>query len=194
MQSPPCHPGLVPKLRLETRLSAQLRCPAGASAHGQRPAAETEFRPQLRSQTEFWNEDGREWVAKQNEGRSLVALLENSPAAWPMRTLFTHLGRWEKGKPPESGKYAQCSVRTPEYHLVSTAKGDQPKWMLFDVRTDSGEKQDIAAEHAEIVAEMGAAYEKWWASVVPMMVNENVPLAPANPFWTLHEKQFGTAP
>ena len=45
-----------------------------------------------------------------------------------------------------------------------------------------------------LVAEMSAAYEKWWASVVPMMVNENVPLAPANPFRTLYKKQFGTAP
>ena len=135
-----------------------------------------------------------EKVAKQNEGRSLVPLLENPDAAWPSRTLFTHVGRWDKDQPPESGKYAQCSVRTPDYHLVSRAKGDQPMWMLFDVRTDYGEKQDVAAQHPEIVAEMSAAYEKWWASVVPMMVNEKVPLAAANPFWTLHKKQFGTAP
>jgi len=135
-----------------------------------------------------------EKVARQVEGRSLVPLLENPAAPWPTRTLFTHLGRWDKGKPPESGKYQQCSVRTPDYHLVSTTKGDQPGWMLFDVRTDYGEKQDIAAQHAEIVAGMSAAYEKWWASVVPMMVNENVPLAPENPFRALHKKQFGTAP
>ncbi len=136
-----------------------------------------------------------EKVAQQSEGRSLVPLLENPAAPWPTRTLFTHLGRWEKGKPPETDKYTQCSVRTPEYHLVSTTTKDaQPSWMLFDTRTDYGEKQDIAAQHAKIVAEMSAAYEKWWASVVPMMVNENVPLAPANPFRTLHKKQFGTAP
>ena len=135
-----------------------------------------------------------EKVAKQSEGRSLVPLLENPAAAWPSRTLFTHVGRWEKGQPPETGKYVKCSVRTPEYHLVSAEKGAQPAWMLFDVRTDYGEKQDIAAQHAEIVAEMSGAYEKWWASVVPMMVNENVPLAPANPFATLYKKQFGTAP
>ena len=135
-----------------------------------------------------------EKVAKQSEGRSLVPLLENPAAPWPSRTLFTHVGRWEKGQPPETGKYAKCSVRTPEYHLVSAEKGAQPTWMLFDVRTDYGEKDDIAAQHAEIVTEMSGAYEKWWASVVPMMVNENVPLAPANPFATLYKKQFGTAP
>ena len=154
-------------------------------------AAHIDFLPTL---AELASAKLDEKVAKQIEGRSLVPLLENPTAAWPTRTLFTHLGRWDKGKPSESGKYAQCSVRTPDYHLVCTTKGDQPAWMLFDVRTDYGEKQDIAAQHAEIVAEMSAAFEKWWLSVVPMMVNENVPLAPANPFWTLHKKQIGSGP
>jgi arylsulfatase len=66
--------------------------------------------------------------------------------------------------------------------------------MLFDLRTDYGEQHDIAAQNPKIVAEMSAAYEKWWPSVVPMMVNENVPLAPVNPFWALYIKQFGSLP
>ena len=47
---------LVPKLRLGTHLSAQLRCPVSTAKHDQWPAAETQFRPHLRSQTEFGNE------------------------------------------------------------------------------------------------------------------------------------------
>ncbi len=51
---------LVPKLRLGTHLSPQLCCPVSVSTDAPRPATETEFRPQGRSQTEFGNEDRSE--------------------------------------------------------------------------------------------------------------------------------------
>ena len=134
-------------------------------------------------------------VLKQIEGRSLVPLLENPLTAWPARTLFTHVGRWGKGVSPETGKYVDCSVRTENYHMVSTAKKkDQPVWMLFDLRADYGEQHDIAALNPQIVAEMQVAYEAWWKSVVPLMVNENVPFPAEAPFWTLYKKQFGGLP
>lgn len=131
---------------------------------------------------------------KQVEGRSLVPLLENAAAAWSDRTLITHVGRWAKGASPESGKYANCSVRTSDYHLVSISKKPQPEWMLFDLRNDFGEQHDIAQEHPELVASMSAAFEAWWSAAVPLMVNENVPLAAENPFRTLYKKQFGALP
>ena len=56
------------------------------------------------------------------------------------------------------------------------------------------EAHDIAAQHPEIVAKMSAAYEDWWKSAVPLMVNENAPLAKENPFWVLYQKQFGELP
>jgi arylsulfatase len=135
-----------------------------------------------------------EKASRQIDGRSLVPVLENAAAAWPARTLFTHVGRWDKGVPPDNAKYVNCSVRTPDYHLVSVSRQNKPEWMLFDVRTDYGEAHDIAAQNPQIVAEMSGAYEKWWPSVVPMMINENVPLAPENPFWALYKKQFGSLP
>ena len=90
----------------------------------------------------------------------LLPLLENPAAVWPARTLFTHVGRWDKGQPPETGKYANCSVRTPAYHLVCTSKKNQPEWMLFDLRTDYGEQHDIAAQNPQVVAEMNGAFEE----------------------------------
>jgi len=136
-----------------------------------------------------------EKAVKQIEGRSLVPLLENPAAAWPARTLFTHVGRWGKGVSPETGKYVDCSVRTENYQMVSTGrKKDQPAWMLFDLRTDYGEQRDIAAQNPEIVAEMQASYEAWWKSVVPLMVNEDVPTPAEASFWTLYKKQFGSLP
>ena len=64
-------------------------------------------------------------------------------------------------------------------------------WQLFDIQADPGEQIDVAAAHPEVVKELAAAYDTWWDSVQPMLVNEKVPLAPENPFKTLYQKQFG---
>ena len=136
-----------------------------------------------------------EKAQKQIEGRSLVPLLENPATEWPARTLFTHVGRWEKGVSPETHKYLNCSVRTPDYHLVSTGKKNgQPTWMLFDVRTDYGEQHDIAEANPQVVAAMQASYEAWWRSAVPLMVNENVPTPAEAPYWSLYKQQYGSLP
>ena len=130
----------------------------------------------------------------QIEGRSLVPLLEKPDAAWPSRTLFTHVGRWAKGAAPETGKYTSCSVRTAGWHLVSDAKKGAAEWMLFDMMNDYGEKNDIAAQHPDVVGEMTGAYEKWWDSVRPMMVNEDAVGPKINPFAARFYEQFGGAP
>ena len=135
-----------------------------------------------------------EKAVKQIEGRSLVSLLENPNSLWQSRHLFTHVGRWPKDASPETGKYVNCSVRTFDYHLVSISKKNKPEWMLFDLRTDHGEQNDIAAQNPQVVGEMQGMFEEWWQSVTPMMVNEKVPLAAENPFWTLYKKQFGDLP
>jgi len=133
-------------------------------------------------------------IAAQIEGRSLVPLLENPASEWPARSLFTHVGRWEKDSSPETGKYINCSVRTKDFHLVNTSRKNKPEWMLFDLRSDFGETNDVAALNGAVFEEMKDAYEKWWRAVVPMMVNETTPLAAENPFWTLYRKQFGALP
>jgi arylsulfatase A-like enzyme len=133
-------------------------------------------------------------VKAQVEGRSLVPWLEKPDAPAEDRTLFAHVGRWEKGKPPETGKYRNCSVRTTRWQLVHAGgkKGEGPDaWMLFDLQADPGEENDVAAANADTVTRMSAEYEKWWTSVRPMMVNEDVPLAENQPFRVLFEKQFG---
>ncbi|MBL9081029.1 MAG: hypothetical protein JNK76_04445, partial [Planctomycetales bacterium] len=58
----------------------------------------------------------------QAEGRNLVSLLENPTADWAERTLFTHQGRWPKGGDANLAKFANCSVRSGKWNLVSTAK------------------------------------------------------------------------
>ena len=128
-------------------------------------------------------------ASAQNEGRSLAPLLRGEKVAWPNRELFTHVGRWPQGADPEKFKYAQCSVRDENWHLVSSSKGEK-LWQLFDVQGDPGEKTDVSAAHPRVVARLDAAYDKWWASVVPMMVNEKAVGPDINPFKELYWKQF----
>ncbi len=132
-------------------------------------------------------------VQRQVEGRSLVPLLRNPTAPWPDRVLFTHLGRWERGQAAQA-KYRGCSVRNSRWNMVCVSKSGEKQWQLFDVKADPGEKHDVAAEHPDVVKELDAAYDKWWDSVQPQLVNENAVGPKVNPFKELYWKQFGGGP
>jgi hypothetical protein len=118
-----------------------------------------------------------------------VTLLADPRAEWADRTLFTHVGRWPKGKMKEF-KFENCSVRTTRWHLVSAGKGNK-RWQLFDVSVDYGEKNDVAAMNPEIEKKLAAEYDGWWASLPPYLVNEDAVPPKANPFKELYWKQFG---
>jgi arylsulfatase len=157
----------------------------------------------------------------QLEGRSLVPLLTakvGENIAWPDRTLFTHVGRWGnmvKGVDPEVGKYAQTSVRTARWHLVSAGNAAGPgakgkgkaakkapqkpadftqapaNWQLFDLSADYGETTDVAAHHPEVVKDLIARHDAWWKECRPLMVNENVAGPAENPFKVMYREQMG---
>jgi arylsulfatase len=133
-------------------------------------------------------------VRAQVEGRSLVPLLHDPRAEWADRVLFTHVGRWPKGAKLAEHKYAHCSVRSPRWHLVSDARDGKKQWQLFDVRADPGEKADVADRHPEVVQELDAAYDRWWDSVQPGLVNEDAVGPKVNPFRALYERQLGGKP
>ncbi len=156
----------------------------------EQPAAHIDVFPTL---AELAGAKVPEEVARKFDGRSLVPLLHNAKAEWPERFLFTHIGRWAKGKAAES-KYANCSIRLGKYHLVNTHKEGKKDWELFDLATDPGEKKNIAAEHPDIVKKMDAAYDQWWAEVLPCLENENAVGPKVNPFKELYWKQFGGGP
>lgn len=126
------------------------------------------------------------------DGRSLAPLLDNPQAAWPDRTLFTHVGRWERGHAAES-KLAQCSVRNTRYHLVNAVnKGE--KWELFDIEHDPGETTNVITEHPEVATELKRALDQWWGEILPELVNEEAVGPKVNPFKELYWKQFGGGP
>ncbi len=96
---------------------------------------------------------------------------------------------------------ANCSVRQGDWTLVSEAprpaKGapagaaGAPRWQLFDLKTDPGQSNDVAVAHPGTVAAMSKAYDAWWESVLPGMVNEDAPQPAENPFKTWFHQQFG---
>ena len=45
-----------------------------------------------------------------------------------------------------------------------------------------------------MVKELDAAYDKWWDSIQPQLVNENAVGPKVNPFKELYWKQFGGGP
>jgi arylsulfatase A-like enzyme len=133
-------------------------------------------------------------VKDQIEGRSLVPLLENPATPWPERQLFTHLGRWPKLADPNTAKFAMGAVRTKRWSLVSEKGGAAPQWQLFDLRTDYGQQTDVLAQHPDVVQELSAAYDRWWADCLPLMVNEQAIGPEINPFQARFYQQYGGSP
>lgn len=125
-------------------------------------------------------------VAKQVEGRSMLPLLRDPQAAWPERTLVTHVGRWPKGK-AEENKFAHCSIRNTRFRLVNNKE-------LFDLADDRGETTNVMDQHPEVVTQLRAAYEQWWKETVPLMVNEDVVPPKYNPYHVWYWKEFGGGP
>jgi arylsulfatase A-like enzyme len=133
-------------------------------------------------------------VKEQVEGRSLVPLLMNPAAPWSDRILVTHQGRWPKFSDPNLAKYKMASVRNTRWHLVSEKGAAEPKWELFDLKADYGELTDVAAQHPEVVQELAAAFDKFWAEALPLMVNEKAVGPAINPFQEIYYQQFGGSP
>ena len=120
------------------------------------------------------------------DGRSLVPLLKDPTGDWPDRYLFTHVGRWEKGKAEES-KFKNCAVRNSRFHLVNNAE-------LYDIKADPGEMLDVRAQHPEVAAQMSAAYDQWWSEILPALENETAVGPKVNPFKEAYWRQFGGRP
>ena len=128
-------------------------------------------------------------VSARLDGRSLAPLLRDPSAPWADRYLFTHVGRWPAGQAADS-KYRQCSVRSSRYNLVRANKAGDRRWELYDLQNDPAEKTNVAAEHPDMVQAMDAAYDRWWAEVLPCLENEDAVGPAVNPFKELYWKQF----
>lgn len=129
-------------------------------------------------------------VQKQIEGRSLVPLLTNPQAAWGERFLFSQTGRWDPKTDGRQARRENAAVRWQNYTLVATPKETKGEWALFDLATDPGQKNDITAAHPDVVQKLAAAYDAWWDSLPPYLVNEQQTGPKWNPFHEQYWKQY----
>ena len=107
--------------------------------------------------------------------------------------------RQKKNAPPPKGGTPNQAPKTPAG--TTTRPGDaiiksgpaamQANWQLFDLQADPGEQTDVAAANPDVVKQLTTAYDAWWESCQPLLVNEKAPLPAENPFHTLYWKQFG---
>jgi arylsulfatase A len=93
------------------------------------------------------------------DGRSLVPLLKGEASGWPQRTLFDITGRG--GKNGEIIREYPGTARTATHRWVHD--GQQP--MLFDLRVDPGEKNNLAAQQPSLASEMESAFLEWFHNV-----------------------------
>jgi len=91
------------------------------------------------------------------DGRSLAPLLRGEAVKWPERLLFEVTGRG--GKDGTSIAKFPGTVRSDTHRWVH----DNKQEMLFDLRSDPGEKNNIAAQQPEIAARLGKTYDAWFA-------------------------------
>ena len=129
-------------------------------------------------------------------GRSLVPLLENPKAEWADRKMFVHRGRWDDDRwnkqSREQNKHFGAAIRTKRWRLVfDKSKGQEIKH-LSDISKDPGENTNLAGQYPEVVSELSAAYDKWWKTLDPFLVNEGIPFEPPekHPFNLRYDRQL----
>lgn len=122
----------------------------------------------------------------QVEGRNLLPLLKDLRSEWPERTLVHHVGRWDKGK-SEEWKYEKCAIQNSRFTLVNNKE-------LYDLDAEPGERTNVTSKHPEVLSQLRADYDKWWADVQPFMVNEDAFGPEINPMKELYWEQFGGGP
>lgn len=127
-----------------------------------------------------------EELRRQWDGRSLVPLLEDPRTPWADRLLVTHLGRWPVGQAHDA-KFKNCSIRNSRFRLVNNQE-------LYDLAADPGETTDVIEQYPYVAATLRVAYDEWWESILPRLVNEDAVGPPVNPFKELYWKQFGGGP
>jgi arylsulfatase A-like enzyme len=101
----------------------------------------------------------------QFDGVSLLPAIDGRGEQLKPRNLFF---QWHRGDQPE--RYRACAARGPRFKLVNAeGRGDrslaQPRWALYDLDTDPGEKHNVIDQHSQEVEALKQAYDRWFDDV-----------------------------
>ena len=95
------------------------------------------------------------------DGRSILPLLPGGQKkGWPDRILITDSQRVK-----DPIKWRKSAVMTSQWRLIN---GKQ----LYNIKSDPGQKQDVAQAHPKVVKRLTDFYEQWWAELSPTFKNE----------------------
>jgi arylsulfatase A-like enzyme len=99
-------------------------------------------------------------------GRSLAELARGAASGpeWAERTLVTDTQRV-----PRPIKWRMSCVMRSAWRLIDGAA-------LYDLTSDPGQRQDVAADHLGVVAELREAYEAWWA-LCERQADDDIPIS-----------------
>jgi len=89
------------------------------------------------------------------DGKSLVPLLTNENSTWEKRNIYTIHTEGEMRIRP-------AAVRTDNYRMVIDYDGNA---LLFDMKKDASEKNDLAKQKPKIVDSLKNDLEKWFKDV-----------------------------
>jgi arylsulfatase B len=91
------------------------------------------------------------------DGTSIRPLLEDrlSSRKWPDRILVTDSQRVK-----DPIKWRKSSVMTSDWRLINGQE-------LYAIKTDVGQKKDVAAKNPKVVARLTKFYEDWWTELTP---------------------------
>ena len=107
------------------------------------------------------------------DGSSLRPLLFDDVGEWPDRIMVTDSQRVAYPIKWRKSATMMCHAER-SWRLIN---GEE----LYDIQSDPEQRQDIAAEHPNIVARLRAGYDAWWVNVssqfdstIPIAIGQNV--------------------
>ena len=95
------------------------------------------------------------------DGRSLVPLLKNPDADWPERTIITDSQRVK-----DPVKWKKSATMTDRWRLINGKK-------LYDIKADPSQKENVAAQHSDVVERLKSDYEAWWDDISPVFKRDS---------------------
>jgi arylsulfatase len=93
------------------------------------------------------------------DGTSLAGLLKGTATTLPDRTLVVQYGEQPNGRALLKWDSA---VMWNKWRLVHGQE-------LYDLRTDPGQKTDVASRHPDVLRKLRDYYDNWWAGIEPTL-------------------------